>query len=341
MKKEALSIVVSNLSTNMIKEIYQNKKINHAGFRASSEKDIIKNRMILNQNLLKISNFSIVHNLLMIKFKSSLEKKFQTVAEIESQDEAIIYAYGKKNYEYLHEYLQKNEDQQKTNTGNTNFFKNNDSNIIKENKVISKLQKKIEKLNAEILNRDEIQRKKIEDLNEKIRYEKSLNSALLNQKSILQKDLDKNLILIQNIKKENLTLASSLEDMIQENEELIEVIDKLEIERIKEKITANEQELTNIALVGHKEYDFQYDVINSINFKLYKINDIHNLFSSIELYDEVWVINFDLNLKEKKILQNAFETSKSLTKPNIINIETLIDLNKMIEQNTFSKAREI
>jgi len=338
MEKEILSLVVSNLSTNMIKEIYQNKKINHSGFRASSEKEIIKNRNNLNQNLLKINNLSIVHNLLITRFKSSLANKFQTILEVELWDDIIIFAYGTEDYKYLHEYILNNKEQQNKDNKNIHKLKDHDLNILKENKIISKLEKKIEKLNAEISNRDKIQKKKLEELSKKLDQEKLLNNTLFEQKNVLQKDLDKALVLVQKIKEENLSLVISLEESIKENEDLIEVIDNLETERIKEKNTVNKQELTNIALIGHREYEFQYDEISSINFKLYKINDIHNLLSNNELYKEIWVINFDLNLKEKKILQKAFATSKNVF--NVRNIETLIDLNRMIEQNNFSKARE-
>lgn len=323
MKKEILSLVVPNLSTNMIREIYQNKKINHSGFRASSEKEIIKNRSSLNKNLLKTNNISIVHNLLTTKFKNTLENKFQSVLEVESQDDMIIFAYGTEDYNYLHDHILHSNEIQNNNSDDINHLKNFDSNNIKENKIISKLEKKIVKLNAEISNRDEIQRKKIDELNNKLHQAKLLNSTLLEQKKSLQVELDKALVLV--------------EDTKNENENLIEIIDILETERIKEKTIVNEQKI-NIALIGHREYEFQYDEFSPVNFKLYKIDDIHNLLSNNELYKEIWVINFDLNLKEKKILKKAFATSQNVF--NIVNIETLIDLNRMIEKNIISKARE-
>ena len=331
MDTKMLNIIVTKFSDSFILSIYKNRKINNHGFRASTEKDVKKNRLSLDSNLKKNTNLKILHNHLNIFYNTSLKDTFTSIQDISNEDEKLVFAYFHSDQDFIEDFIpstiQNTEIVEKK-----PISKSHNSTQKKNEKIINRLEKKVENLSLELEKKDLIIHQKTKEITEKIKLQLNEKNSLLEQNLDLKRKIDSYKLENNLLKNENENFFTENKDLQNQINELSDLIEMLEKDIIATTLAYknnvdNQNGNYRIAVLGNQSLKL-LSKLDDHSFMIFNNSNLEDLFNTHNIYKEIWVIIFDLNQREKKLLNKRIEQLDIVDKINYI--ETLIDLNNLI-----------
>ncbi|MGG0433211.1 hypothetical protein ABEY51_11520 [Priestia megaterium] len=355
--------LVNVFDNNTIYSIYRSQKIVCKGFRTNTIQDIKANRNVLNINLHQKNNYSKLlswskdKTLNLLDGMTLVDKEVEELSSLakekgapvvftklfsENQEEKAIRLFSllrDENSDLLnvsHQSLTNNTLPSEKNCTTVQTTKltreQEDRNLKQEEKKVRRLEEKIEKLNLELEKRENIHKKKIEQiegkytttlskLNEKNRLYGELlkeKDELLEKLEITQDQWDKEKKAYQEEKDE---LVSRYEEeekkwnkereeyeeftkfLENENEQLSKTSEEKSQEKeIKEQINSFEEAMAiNILVIGKPAFLKPF-AFESVHFTFLEGNEVHNYVFPSD-YDAYLVLSYELSHKEQFLLK--------------------------------------
>lgn len=325
-ERDYLKIISDFIPEKQLYEIYKNKYINNFGIKCSKLEFVKINKEKLKKNLLKPANKKYFEKWLFgyFKYLQKEDKEYDDNSEYRILFDQLIKTYFNQQKEEFNECSLKLERliQNKViaKSKDQNKFLKNEEDTIESTKLVKKLTDKINNLQKELQERENIHKTLKDKLQNRI---ENLSIEIKKMQSEISKK-DKQLFGMKSIENEIVILKKSNNDLENDNKHL------------KSEVTYLKNHLENIS---KKEVE----VIGSFNTDLAVHKSIKVTFLDIDkitdlkiLSNELWILEYSLTPKEKFKVESMLKNVQ--IKNNIIKITSYNDLLKNI--NT-SKGMEV
>lgn len=330
---ENLGVILRYIPEELLFEICKLKKINNLGVRCSKIEEVRKNRESLSQNLLKPINKNHFSKWLFAYFSKVKKKELDLNGEdlpVKGVFDLLIIAMFNNDTESFDVYTDKlksffNKESERV-ENNTNEIEKPEQ-VNSDNKILKKLEQKLNSLQLEIKDKDDKYNIQKASLQEKIIF---LNNELkeMQRKISISNNEKIQIETEKNDFKNNLNkLVNIKNDLEFQNSNLIDTINELQIK-------LNEAFKKNIKVVGV----FNLNLITNPNIKI-EFLSIEEFLSLSVINQELWMLQFALTPREKYKLESSMKEKEILNKVVKINsnseLLTLINTGYSVPMEVF------
>ncbi|WP_438317189.1 hypothetical protein [Sporosarcina sp. FA9] len=319
--EENLEVIVKYIPEEFLFEIYRLKRINNLGVRCSRIEEIKRNREILSRNLLKPINRPHFLNFLFEYFTKVTKKNIVLTKENLQVKQLFnfliisLFNNDKESFEVYSTKLKNFSEKNRVSEKKVSEFENLQQEIP-SNKIIKKLEKKINNFQVKIKEKDE-----------QINIQKSVLQEKINSSNKELKEIQRGLSVKDNKISE---LEFKQRSFINEINQL--KILKNEMEIINNDLNNNLQEL-EIKFINALKREIK--VIGIFNLRLITNPNIQVDFLSIEEFlklsvikHELWILQYTLTPREKYTLKSSMKEIK--VRNNVVKINSNSELLKLI-----------